>query len=87
MNSIHRDYNKTVNMLRGLILSCRGFLLELLSEEKALSDTPKIIILKYLCFIAICLAGCLNPVPAIQIIMTGFICITIAIAIITSYLE
>lgn len=87
MNSIHRVYNKTVNMLRGLILICGGFLLELLIGDKALLDTPKIIILKYLCFIAICLAGCLIPVPAIQIIMTGLICITIAIAVITSYLE
>jgi len=60
-------------VLRGLILSYGGLLQELLIGDKALSGTLKIIILKYVCFIAICLEGCQIPVPAIQIIISGLI--------------
>lgn len=74
-------------MFRGLILNVGGMILELLIGDKANSDEPKIIVLKYICFLALCIAGCFIPVIPIKIIMGFLIAITVAIAIITEYLN
>lgn len=74
-------------MFRGLILSIGGMILELLIGDKAKSQDPKIIRLKYICFIVLCIAGLFIPILPIRIMMCCLIAITVSIAYITEYIK